>query len=351
MGNGNGNELPQALLDDVMALDEGGKRALAQALKEMIATELMIARGGAAPTMCPHCGGEHIVKKGKDREGGQRCLCIQCGRTFGASTMSIIGQSKLSAAQWMAYAEHMAEGRTLRELTIAAVVCLKTSWFMRMRTLGAMGRHLDEFRSGPGVSVEVDGTMLHESFKGNNVGHSPFELPRRPHKSGKSLHVRGVSGQQVCVLCAANDRGDVYASILGRAHGNARLIGAKLEGLIDPGTHVATDALAQYDGVMEELGCAHEVRPSGHVRGKSSLGIVNAVHARLKAFLRGFKGVATRRLQRYLDWYCWTEQFRGGLADRGDLVAREATTGTYEATVREIFREDRFDMGYWVSAV
>lgn len=45
------------------------------------------------------------------------------------------------------------------------------------------------------------------------------------------------------------------------------------------------------------------------------------------------------------------EQFRSGLADRGDLVAREATTGTYEATIREIFREDRFDMGYWVSAV
>ena len=52
-----------------------------------------------------------------------------------------------------------------------------------------------------------------------------------------------------------------------------------------------------------------------------------------------------------LDWYCWTEQSGGGLADRGDLVAREATTGTYEATIREIFRKDRFDMGCWVSAV
>ena len=111
-----GNELPQELLDDVMALDEGGKRALAQALKEMIATELMIARGGAAPTRCPHCGGEHIVKKGKDRAGKQRYLCKQCGRTFGASTLSVIGQTKLAAFQWVGYADRMAEGWTLREL-------------------------------------------------------------------------------------------------------------------------------------------------------------------------------------------------------------------------------------------
>ena len=341
-------DLPESLLDEIRSLDEDAKEELARALREMIAEEA--AGAGGDPARCPRCGCEHVVRKGTDAAGRQRWLCRGCGRTFGAATMGVLGMSKLPLATWLDYADGMAQGLTLRQLAERCGVCLKTSWFMRMRVCEAMGTHLDRFRSGEGVYAEVDGTMLRESFAGNN-NMGQFSLPRKKHRNGNSLHVRGVSGQQVCVLCAANDRGDVLARLMGRAHGTSRAILASLGDSIARGTHVATDGLAQYEGVMEELGCAHEVRPSGHVRGKGALGMVNAVHARLKAFLRGFKGVATRRLQRYLDWYCWTEQFRGGLADRGDLVAREATTGTYEATIRDIFLEDRFDMGYWVSAV
>lgn len=178
------NTLPQGLLDEVMSLSEEEKRALARALKEMIASELAISAGLVVPTKCPHCGGEHIVKKGRDSGGNQRFLCKSCMRTFGASTLSIMGQTKLTESQWMAYAEGMADGRTLRELQERCGVTLKTSWFMRMRVLEAMGRHLDQFRSGPGVAVEADGKMVHESFKGNNR-RGTFEMPRRRHKSGE----------------------------------------------------------------------------------------------------------------------------------------------------------------------
>ena len=51
------NTLPQGLLDEVMSLSEEGKRALARALKEMIASELAISAGLVVPTRCPHCGG------------------------------------------------------------------------------------------------------------------------------------------------------------------------------------------------------------------------------------------------------------------------------------------------------
>lgn len=71
MGNGNGYEPPRGLLDEVIALNESGKRALARTLKETIPTELMHARCEVAPTRYPHCGGERIVRKGKDRDGKQ----------------------------------------------------------------------------------------------------------------------------------------------------------------------------------------------------------------------------------------------------------------------------------------
>ena len=69
------NTLPQGLLDEVMSLSEEEKRALARALKEMIASELTVSAGLVAPTVCPHCGCEHVVRKGKDARGNQRYLC------------------------------------------------------------------------------------------------------------------------------------------------------------------------------------------------------------------------------------------------------------------------------------
>jgi hypothetical protein len=172
-------------------------------------------------------------------------------------------------------------------------------------------------------------------------------MPRRRHKSGKSLHVRGCSGQQVCVLCAVNDRGDVHATVMGRAHGSAGLIEASLGGVIEPGTHLITDDLKSYGRVAKSLGCTHEARPSKPEKGGKALGMVNEAHKRLERFLDRFHGVSTRRLPRYLNWFMWLEQFRSSDADRRDLVTREAMTGDYDATIREIFAEPRFDMGWW----
>lgn len=338
-----GSILPKPVEREIEAMTIEQKRELVDALKRMIAKEM--ARQAGPVEACPLCGCEHVVRKGKGASG-QRWLCRGCGRTFSSSTKSVLGQSKLPVETWQEYAEGMADCRSLRDLAERCDVSLKTSWFMRMRLCEAMASGLDPFVSGPGVEVEVDGTLLHESLSGNN-GKGSFAMPRKPHKSGKSLHVRGSSGRLACVLCGVNDRGGCFCELVGRAHANAAAIKGALAGRIAEGTKVATDDLQAYGGVLASLSCEHEVRPSKPKAGGRSLGMVNALHKRLDDFLRPFNGVATRRLQRYLGWFCWIEQFRHGDADRRDLVCREAMTGGYETTAREIFAEPRFLMDYW----
>ena len=338
--------LPQDLRDQVTALDLNQKQELLKSLKLLIAREFLRDPVDGGMPACPHCGCTRVVRKGKNGDGSQRWLCKLCDRTFCASTSSVLALSKLPEETWLTYAEGMAEGKTLRQLAEMCEVSLKTSWYMRMRLCEAMGAHLPEFRSGPGVNVEVDGTMRRESFKGNN-SKGGFVMPRDRHESGKSLHVRGVSGHQCCILCAVNDLGDVYAHLMGRAHGTIVKIRFALDPILERGTHVATDDLASYDSVLEELGCEHEVRPSKPKAGEKGLGMVNAVHLRLEQFLQPFHGVSTRRLNRYLSWFCWIQAHRSSCANGGEPCTREAMTGTYESRISFIFNEPRWDMHWW----
>jgi transposase-like protein len=221
-----GTILPESLEREIAALTTDEKRALATMLRRMVAEE---TSPGGTPGECPLCHHDRVVKKGHGKDGTQRWKCKGCGRTFGESTMRVLLQSKLGRDTWLAYAEGMADGASLRELARRCGVCLKTSWFMRMRLCEAMGAHLDAFLSGPGVAVEADGKMPHESSGGDD-GRGGSEIPGGRHESGKSLHARGCPGQQVCVPCVADDRGDVFATVMGRAHGGAELIERSLEG-------------------------------------------------------------------------------------------------------------------------
>ena len=87
---------------------------------------------------------------------------------------------------------------------------------------------------------------------------------------------------------------------------------------------VATDGRRSYAGSLG--GRPHEVRPS------RELEMVNSLHSRLKAFIGRFNGVSNRRLQRYLDWFCWREQFRRSARGRRELLFAHEASGTYVCT-------------------
>lgn len=92
----------------------------------------------------------------------------------------------------------------------------------------------------------------------------------------------------------------------------------------DAACSVATDGRRSYAGSLG--GRPHEVRPS------RELEMVNSLHSRLKAFVGRFNGVSNRRLQRYLDWSCWREQFRRSARGRRELLFAHEASGIYVCT-------------------
>lgn len=316
------------LADQVKRMPLAEKRELAAALKEAIAEELAAGAGGE-PDRCPRCGCPAFVRKGAD-SSGQRWLCRGCGRTFGGGkTLSLLGRSKLPPSAWMEFAACMADALPLRETARRCGTSLYTAWFMRMRVCEVMGRRLLPLRGG---SFEVDGTYLHESLPGDHSRSGWFELGREPHRTGHDAGSAGLA-KGVCVLCGAGELGDCFCEAASGAEGSAE-IGIVLGARLPEACSVATDGRGSYNpGALG--GRPHEVRAS------EGLTAVNSLHSRLKAFVGRFNGVSNRRLQRYLDWFCYREQFKRGGMDRRELLYAHEASGRYVCTRELVHLEPR----------
>lgn len=95
-------------------------------------------------------------------------------------------------------------------------------------------------------------------------------------------------------MCGANDLGDSFCRLAGRGRPTDAELEASLEGL-GACERVPTDGHSGYARVLPGLGVPPTTRRPPP-RQTGSLGMVNALHQRLKQFLGRFAGVSTRRL-------------------------------------------------------
>lgn len=336
----------ESVLQDALLLPRRLKEELIAALKAAVLEE-MAARPAGEPSGCPRCGHSHVVSKGHDRDGGRRWLCRGCGRTFSAKTAGVLALSKLGADAWSAYVEGMVEGLPLRKLAKRCGVCLKTSWYMRMRVCSVMESRLAPFRCSPGTSVQIDEKYPSESLTGNR-DRARVKMPREPHANGHGVAKRGLSKLKACVLTGVNDLGDCFCRLVGRGKAGNDEVSAGIEGIPLAGAVVSTDDLRSYVAPLAAAGTLAHNRFNSKEAGEDELGMVNALHSRLESFLAPFNGVSTRRLPYYLAWFCWEEQARRSDATRLGMLAPQVANGTTNLRVRAMWDEPQpFFDEYW----
>ena len=333
------------ILQQVAEMGIAEKRELLERLEALIAEEMAGSALEGEPERCPRCGSSSYIRKGHDAHGLQRWKCRSCGRTFSARTGSVLAMSKLDAATWAEYAKGTLSGMSLRELADRCHVCLRTSWFMRMRLFEVMESALGAFRSGPSVSCQADGLYIDESLAGNRA-RSDIQMPRKAHTHGHAVHSRGISNLKVCVECAANDLGDEYAVLCGRGRPTDSELRDALSGIVDS-SWVATDDHAGYARVLPSLGVSEHTATVAKEATHGELGLVNAMHQRLREFLLPFHGVSTKWLGHYLACFLWCEQARHSDARKEDTLSGQLAGGRYVHTRRELIDMEQPFWSYW----
>lgn len=127
-------------------------------------------------------------------------------------------------------------------------------------------------------------------------------------KRGGRATKRGQSNQQKGILVAIDRKKNVISEIYGEGKLSTQEVRDILNGRIKNKSVLVADGCSAYDRFADENN--FELVKIGEEKKKGIYHINNAnnYHSLLKEFLRGFKGISTKYLYKYLAWYKFVNQ-------------------------------------------
>ena len=270
--------------------------------------------------VCPLCGCIHIVRHGHRKDGTQRYLCRDCGKTFVAATNTIASGTKKDLSVWEKYIDCMMNSFSLRKTAILCGIHKNTAFLWRHKILDAL-QNMANSVILDGI-IEADETFFPVSYKGNHKNGS-FVIPRRPRKRGSSTNTRGLSKEKVCVPCAVNRNGLSIAKATNLSRVATKDLHFVYDSKIKVGSILVTDLMNSYRRFANK-NTLKLVQLKG---GKSKMGIyniqhINSYHNELKRFMYGFRGVSSKHLNNYLIWHNFVNYAKESEVDKRTILLK-----------------------------
>ena len=256
---------------------------------------------------CPYCNGDHFIKHGNYR-GLQRfkCKSKNCNKTFSSKTNTIFSYSKKSVDLWMKYFILMNNGKSLRECSKILNINLATSFFLRHKILTT------ENRNNNGILknyVEISKLIFKENLKGNksakyikkenifiscgidiNSTIISKVISRRTISLSTINEHFAKNIDKTAVLSTYNDRYfDIYAK-----KQNASTLPLSKEIILNLVSQIQTNKHSNRNSI--EINNINERLPSKSI-------FIHKFSLNIRNWLFRFKGVATKYLENYLNWY------------------------------------------------
>ena len=255
--------------------------------------------------VCPHCGKKHVRRNGHRKDGAQKYVCAECGKSFTARTNTI----------------------TADECGMAA----STSFVWRHKILDAL-RNMNEGVTLSGIA-ESDDTYFPLSFKGNHKNSKDFDMGRAPRKRGGDGISKGLSNDLVCVPCAVDRKGHSIAEVSNLGECSAEDIDNVLGSKIEAGSTFCTDG----SKAQRKYAKSHGLECVQIKGGKSKKGIfhiqhINSFHSVLKKFIENFNGVATKYLNNYLAWHNFVNYSKNTVQEQKAVLLNYALTTSKRVT-------------------
>lgn len=248
---------------------------------------------------CPYCYQSNwIIKNGFTKTKVQRYLCKDCNKKFIVSTNTLCYHSKLSFGDWKLFFECMSDGLSIRKTAAKMNKNKNTIFAMRHKVLKA----LSIFRESVKLSGEIqaDEFSIPINFKG-------MKQSNMPRYSKKRKSASKIVNHKVCVLGAIDEFDNQYLEIVCNGEITSNDIEKSLGTKITNGTLLITDCRSAYESFAKNHNLLLEQVKSGTYKNLNgyTLSEINGLHSNFFSFFNKFRGVSTKHLQGYIDWFIY----------------------------------------------
>lgn len=251
---------------------------------------------------CPHCQSLNIVKNGHNKNKVQIYKCKDCKKKFNACSCTLAAHIKLTYEQLTIFFECMNDKLSIRKTAVKMKVNPNTVFLLRHKVLDCISEIRENIKLKG--TVEADETYESINLKGTKTNNMPrFSKPR----SSKGGSKRGISNHQVCIASAIDEYDNCFLEIVGTGPITSDEVELAFSGKIENVTTFVTDCKSSYEKFMSKNNIKLEQVKSGtYVNSNGyNLATINSLHSEWSTFLSHFKGVSTKHLQHYLDWFCF----------------------------------------------
>lgn len=251
---------------------------------------------------CQHCHSDHIIKNGHDKNGVQTYQCKECNTKFSATKNTFIEHSKLTYNQTVIYFECMNDKLSLEKTAVKMGVNKNTVFLLRHKVLDCISK----IRENVKLKGQTEADEIYESI--NLKGTKTNNMPRySKHRSTKKGSKRGISNHQVCIASAIDEYDNFFLEIVGTGPITSKEIEKTFSERIERVNLLITDCKSSYEKFAKDNNLKLEQVKSGTYKNQNgySLGNINSLHSEWAIFLGPFRGISTKHLQHYLDWFCF----------------------------------------------
>lgn len=275
--------------------------------------------------VCPYCGKKHIVRNGHRKDGTQKYVCADCGKSFTARTNTISAGSRKPLEVWKKYVECMVNELPIRAAAAECGMADSTSFAWRHKILDALQN------MGDGVTLsgiaESDDTYFPVSFKGNHDKSKDFDMGRPARKRGGDGVSKGLSDDLVCVPCAVDRKGHSIAKVSNLGECSCKDLDNVFGTKIDENSTFCTDGSKAQKKFAKEHGLdCIQIKGGKAKKGIYHIQHINSYHSRLKNFIRNFNGVATKYLNNYLVWNNFVNYAKNTIQEKKAVLLSFALT-------------------------
>lgn len=268
-------------------------------IKERKETVSKVAHFEKENQCCPYCNGNNCIKYGHKNKI-QNYYCNDCERKFNDLTGTVFANTHLTYEQIDIFLDCFVNKISIRKTAEKMEVNKNTVYLLRCKILDSF----NSIRNKTTLSGEIEADEIYRCI--NLKGTPKNKMPRASKpRTSRGTTTRGISSHKVCIMGAIDENDNMFLQISGNGPLTSEMVKNILTPKINDVKKLVTDCKSSYE---EEANKNHwnlkQVKSKCYTDSEgNNLANINSLHSGLTSFLAPFRGVSTKHLQGYLEWY------------------------------------------------